>query len=98
MTNELAAMPSMHAGWALWVALAVHLLTTSRLLRGLGWAHVLLTAVVVVATGNHWVLDVLIGWLLVGAAWVLVARLSRERRASSAAPLPEPLKSTTTAP
>ena len=78
MTNELAAMPSMHAGWALWVALTIGLITTNRLLRTLGWAHAGLTALVVIGTGNHWVLDVLIGWLVVGVAWVLVGRLQQE--------------------
>lgn len=78
LTNELAAMPSMHAGWALWVALAIPLITRNRLLCGLGWAHALLTGLVVVGTGNHWTLDVLIGWLVVGVAWALVTRLNPE--------------------
>ncbi|UUZ61596.1 phosphatase PAP2 family protein [Nocardioides sp. B-3] len=33
MTNQLAAFPSMHAGWSLWVALAVTAATTHRALR-----------------------------------------------------------------
>ncbi|MBT0773795.1 phosphatase PAP2 family protein [Kineosporia sp. J2-2] len=86
LTNELAAMPSMHAGWALWVALAVHLLTTGRLLRGLSWGHALLTGLVVIGTGNHWTLDVLTGWLVVGGAWALVSRLQRPGRSRQ----PEP--------
>jgi PAP2 superfamily len=69
MTNQLAAFPSMHAGWALWVALAVTAATTSRALRTAAWAHVLLTAIVVVGTGNHWLLDVLVGWGIVLLAW-----------------------------
>jgi hypothetical protein len=60
-TNELAAMPSLHAGWALWVALVVHRLARRRW-SVLAWTHALVTAVVVVGTGNHWVLDVLVGW------------------------------------
>jgi hypothetical protein len=71
MTNQLAAFPSMHAGWALWVALAVTAATTSRTLRTAAWAHALATAVVVVGTGNHWLLDVLVGWGLVVLAWKL---------------------------
>ncbi|MFC6288243.1 phosphatase PAP2 family protein [Nocardioides sp. GCM10027113] len=65
LTNQLAAFPSLHAGWALWVALAVRATTTSRVARSLGWAHAAVTAVVVVGTGNHWVLDVVAGWLVV---------------------------------
>ena len=69
MTNQLAAFPSMHAGWSLWVALAITAATTNRLLRTAGWAHVLLTAMVVVGTGNHWVVDVLAGWAVVFIVW-----------------------------
>lgn len=90
LTNDLAAMPSMHAGWALWVALAVPLLTRSRLLRGLGWAHALITAVVVISTANHWTLDVLTGWLVTAAAWALVAR---RHRGATAGITPDPATS-----
>ncbi|MET1058098.1 MAG: phosphatase PAP2 family protein [Nocardioides sp.] len=85
-TNELAAMPSLHAGWALWVLLAVAAAGAPVLVRRLALAHVLLTAVVVVGTGNHWVVDVLAGWLLVGAAAYVVGLLGRGRR--SAPPMP----------
>ncbi|GLY19195.1 hypothetical protein Kisp01_62090 [Kineosporia sp. NBRC 101677] len=76
LTNELAAMPSMHAGWALWVALAVSLTTRNRLLRSLGWWHAVLTALIVIGTGNHWTLDVLAGWAVVGAAWALAVHVN----------------------
>lgn len=69
MTNQLAAFPSMHAGWALWVALAIMAASSNRALRTAGWAHALLTAVVVVGTGNHWLLDVLVGWGIVVLVW-----------------------------
>ncbi|MGN8245785.1 phosphatase PAP2 family protein [Cellulomonas soli] len=68
MTNELAAFPSMHAGWSLWVAVAAFAASRSRVVRGLGIAYALTTAVCVLVTGNHWTLDVLAGWVVVGAA------------------------------
>lgn len=73
MTNQLAAFPSMHAGWALWVALAVRHTGVSPVYVGLAWTHAVVTAVVVVGTGNHWVLDVAAGWAVMGVAWWLVA-------------------------
>lgn len=76
LTNQLAAFPSMHAGWALWVALAVHQATRHRAARTLAWSHAVLTGVVVVGTGNHWVLDVLVGWAVMIWAWGLVASAS----------------------
>ncbi|WP_449385628.1 phosphatase PAP2 family protein [Cellulomonas soli] len=75
MTNELAAFPSMHAGWSLWVAVAAFAATRSRVARAAGIAYALTTAVCVLVTGNHWTLDVLAGWVVVGAvAAVCLAR------------------------
>src|SRR4051794_18933729 len=72
LTNELAAFPSLHAGWALWVALVVRRSTRKYWARGLAWAHAAITAIVVIGTGNHWILDVAAGWALVIVAMWLV--------------------------
>lgn len=69
LTNQLAAFPSMHAGWALWVALAVGHVSRRRWVTALAWAHAVVTGIVVVGTGNHWVLDVVAGWAVVLIAW-----------------------------
>lgn len=82
MSNQLAAMPSMHVGWAVWCAVALRRLVPGR--RGL-WVHAypLLTAVVVVVTANHWLLDAVFGAAFVHAA---VAMLSAGRRGPRNAP------------
>jgi membrane-associated phospholipid phosphatase len=72
LTNELAAFPSLHAGWALWVALVVRRTTRNYWARGLAWVHAFITAAVIVGTGNHWIVDVLVGWALVIVAMWLV--------------------------
>ena len=60
--DQYAAMPSLHMAWAVWSALALwHLAGAHWRLCALGVVHVLLTAVIVIATGNHWLLDVLAG-------------------------------------
>ncbi len=71
-TNELAAFPSMHAGWALWVAWVVQREATRRWVIVLAWLHAGITAVVIVGTGNHWLLDVVAGWAVVAVALVVV--------------------------
>ena len=70
-TNELAAMPSLHCGWALWVAWAVVSSGARRRWRYLAIGYAAGTAVVVVVTGNHWTLDVLVGWAVAVAGIAL---------------------------
>ena len=71
-TNELAAFPSMHAGWALWVAFVVQLEVRRRWVVVLAWAHAAITSVVIIGTGNHWTLDVVAGWVVVAVALAVV--------------------------
>jgi PAP2 superfamily len=66
LTNELAAMPSLHVGWALWVAWVVVLCSRSGWLRALAATYALGTVLVVVGTANHYVLDAVAGAAVVG--------------------------------
>ncbi len=77
--NEFGSMPSLHAAWAFWVAFTVMSMTTRRSLRVLGWTHVALTLVVVVITGNHYLLDLVAGGLVLGFAWAVAPLVARER-------------------
>ena len=79
--NQFAAMPSMHVGWALWCSLVLWRLARTRGQRALAAAYAPVTALVVVSTANHWVLDVLLGALLMALAWVAVQPRSRHRAA-----------------
>ena len=67
LTNEYAAMPSMHVGWALWSGVAVAVLARRPLMRALGVAYPLIITVVVIATANHYLLDAFAGAALVTA-------------------------------
>jgi hypothetical protein len=71
LTNQYAAMPSLHAGWALAVAVILITVTRSRW-RWLWLAHPVLTSVVVVVTGNHYWLDIIIVVVLLAVVLVLV--------------------------
>ena len=75
LTNELAAFPSLHAGWALWVALALQLYATRHWVRVLGWVYAVGTTVVIVGTGNHWVIDAVVGWLVILVGWAVAVAL-----------------------
>ena len=55
--NQLAAMPSLHVGWALWVSVVLARITARRSVQVLSAVHVALTAYVIMATANHYLLD-----------------------------------------
>ena len=76
--DEFSAMPSVHVGWALIVAIAVITVSCSRW-RWLAAAYPLLTLLVVVVTANHFWLDGLAAGLLV-ALVMLVQRAARGLR------------------
>jgi hypothetical protein len=54
--NQIAAMPSLHFGWAMIEAIAVITILKSRW-RWLIVLHPLLMAMSIIATGNHWWID-----------------------------------------
>jgi hypothetical protein len=64
LTNQFAAMPSLHVGWALLVAIVLISASQSKW-RWLFAAHPVLTALVVVVTANHYWLDGIVGSALV---------------------------------
>lgn len=64
ITNHLGALPSFHVGWVVLVAWAVGSAVQARTVRVLCALYPALMAYAVVATGNHWVLDVPAGVLL----------------------------------
>ncbi len=71
--NEFAAMPSLHVGWALLIALAaIRILKTPA--RWLMLLHPTLTTVVVVITANHFWLDIIVGAILALAGWQLATK------------------------
>ncbi|HET6692003.1 MAG TPA: phosphatase PAP2 family protein [Miltoncostaeaceae bacterium] len=77
--NPVAAMPSLHVGMAPVVAWALIRLTPWVWTRALGWAYPVLIAVCIVVTGNHYVLDIAGGLLVVLPAAALAAWIVRAR-------------------
>ncbi|WP_369215725.1 phosphatase PAP2 family protein [Streptomyces flavofungini] len=77
MANQFAAMPSLHFGWALMVAVGLIVATSTRW-RWLWLLHPLLTLLVIVGTANHYWLDALAATALLGIA-LAVIRLPRPK-------------------
>jgi len=69
LTNEYAAVPSFHVGWTALASTAVAAQLRRRRTRALALVPALLMAVAVVATGNHFVVDGLIGATLTLGTW-----------------------------
>lgn len=85
--NQVAALPSLHSAFALLVAVALWPRVRLRAGRVVLVLYPLAMAFTLVYGGEHYVVDVLAGWLYV-AFVVLVARWWEDRRAPEAAPAP----------
>ena len=74
-SNQYAAMPSLHICWALWSGIAIFICARRMWVRLLGLAHPLATLAVIVGTANHFILDAVVGALLLvlafGIQWLL---------------------------
>jgi hypothetical protein len=75
--NQLAAMPSLHMAWAAWCTLALWRISERRWVRGLAILYPCVTALAVLATGNHFVLDLLAGLLTMVVAVIAVGAPAR---------------------
>jgi PAP2 superfamily len=84
--NPIAAVPSLHFGYALIVGVAVSALARSRTVRTLAAVYPALMLFVIVATGNHFWIDAAAGLVVAAAAWILTRALLQET-----APEPVPL-------
>lgn len=63
--NQIAAMPSLHFGWAMIEAMAVIWVLKSRW-RWLALLHPILMALCIIATANHWWLDAAAAGAIIG--------------------------------
>jgi diacylglycerol O-acyltransferase / wax synthase len=70
--NQLAAMPSLHISWAAWCTVALWRASARPAVRVLWLAYPCLTAFAVLATGNHFVLDIVGGLLVLALSLALV--------------------------
>ncbi|MFF0083337.1 bifunctional glycosyltransferase 87/phosphatase PAP2 family protein [Streptomyces canus] len=71
LTNQYAAMPSLHFGWSLWCGVVIAIIAPRWWMKGLGLLHPLFTVSAIVATGNHWVLDAVGGAAVVAGGFGL---------------------------
>lgn len=96
LSNQYAAMPSLHFAWSAWSALVLISAARTRWAKALAAAYPVLTLFAIVVTANHFILDAAGGALVlaVGAllGFPLAARMDgRDRRLTTAAGPAPPL-------
>ena len=74
LSNPVAAVPSLHAAYALGVGIGVIRYARSHLTRVAGAIYPPLVVLTIVVTGNHFVLDAIAGMAVLGAASCLRGR------------------------
>jgi hypothetical protein len=83
LSNQYAAMPSMHIGWSTWSAIVLAPMVRRRGLKILIWLHPVATLLCIVVTANHYWIDAVGGLatLATGAflAWRFELWLARRR-------------------
>ncbi|HEX2903241.1 MAG TPA: phosphatase PAP2 family protein [Jatrophihabitans sp.] len=74
-SNQYAAMPSLHLGWALWCGVTIFICARRPWVRILGLLYPIWTLMVIIGTANHFIIDAVAGLLtfLAGVAvqWLL---------------------------
>ncbi|MDA3040551.1 MAG: phosphatase PAP2 family protein [Actinomycetota bacterium] len=77
--NPVAAMPSLHAGFALLAVVFWFPHIQRRSVRVAMLAYPLVMGVALVYLAEHWVIDITAGWGVVGASFVLWGTIERRR-------------------
>lgn len=84
VSNQYAAMPSLHVGWATWAAIVLLPMLRRRWARALVIAHPFATVFCILVTGNHFWLDAAGGLVILGGGFLAGRALAQwwDRRAA----------------
>jgi hypothetical protein len=100
LTNQFAAMPSLHVGWALWCGVILWRFGGTRTAKAAGVIYPLVTTIVVMGTANHYFLDAVAGAAVMGVGLLLTpfvmraADRIRGRRTPGSVLVPQPSEGT----
>lgn len=87
ISNQFAAMPSLHIAWAIWCAVVIVRFATRRWVQILGAIYPLTTLFVILGTANHYLLDALGGAVVVALGFLATSRFRLKASAGTSAPL-----------
>ncbi|MFE1439986.1 phosphatase PAP2 family protein [Streptomyces sp. NPDC058739] len=77
LTNQFAAMPSLHVGWSLWCGVMLWRLGGNRLTKIAAVVYPTVTTIVVMGTANHYFLDAVAGAAVMGVGLLLTPLMLR---------------------
>ncbi len=80
ISNQFAAMPSLHCGWAFWGLIALLPRVRSWWAKTLVVLYPIMTVYVVVITANHYILDAVAGFSLFALAYAAARVVTRAGR------------------
>lgn len=86
LSDQFAAMPSLHFAWALWSGAAIFALSRRWWTRAIGIGYPAVTLVCVIITANHYFADVAAGVVIVVAGYGAALALERFHHLSPALP------------
>lgn len=89
VSNQYAAMPSLHFGWSTWCAITVVLVVGRGRLRWLAFLYPAATLLCILVTANHYWLDAFFGAVALAGGWG-IAVLNEKRRARRFSPALRP--------
>ena len=78
--NPFAAMPSFHVGWSTWCVLALWPVVRRKWLRALLVFYAFTVIFTITVTANHWLLDAVGGWIVLGLGFSVALAIERIRR------------------
>jgi PAP2 superfamily len=84
VSNQYAAMPSLHFAWSSWSALVLGPNIKPRWGKALMYAYPLATLFCIVVTANHYLLDAVGGSVVLGAGYLIAWALTRTKSADTA--------------
>ena len=83
LSNQFAAMPSVHIAWSTWCAFALAPRLRSRAWSILAACYPIFTLTVIVITANHYIVDAFAGLLIFAIGWFLSGIFTRAGRGAA---------------
>ncbi|TDC48522.1 DUF1298 domain-containing protein [Actinomadura sp. KC345] len=84
--DQLAAVPSLHMAWTMWVGVELARVNAKRWVQVVNVVHILVTLYVIMATANHFLLDAFAAVPFVAVPVYIAERMSRPRAAKVEGP------------